>query len=141
MAQNKSKLKAPTQESSKRLTAPPLSGSGSSENEPPAFCFQYIRSTYCLTLCPQEEQAALAMTLYELSRLTWAQIHGAHRHEKGCEKIARTSIHGDSIPGHITEDVNLWAFRFCGLAAMVGFRSGRIFHIVWLDRDFTLYKH
>jgi len=24
---------------------------------------------------------------------------------------------------------------------MVGYRQGHIFHVLWLDRDFTLYDH
>ena len=44
----------------------------------------------------------------------------------------------ERIPSVITPDVKILAFRFC---AMVGFRDGVIFHVVWLDRGFTLYDH
>jgi hypothetical protein len=45
------------------------------------------------------------------------------------------------IPAHVTEDVTLLSFRFHGKAPMVGYRVGRIFHIVWLDHDFAVYSH
>ena len=141
MAKNNTKLKVPSTGVGRRVVAPQSGGTGSSENDHPAFCFQHMRDGYCLSNCELKEKAALAETMHELSKLTWAQIHGTHRHGKGCERIDQTSIKGDSVPHYITDDVNLLAFRFFGKAPMVGFRTGRIFHIVWLDRNFTLYKH
>jgi hypothetical protein len=37
--------------------------------------------------------------------------------------------------------VKLLAFRAYDLVAMVGYRKGRIFHVVWIDREFKLYAH
>ncbi|MEG4867017.1 MULTISPECIES: hypothetical protein [Microcoleaceae] len=44
-----------------------------------------------------------------------------------------------AIPSHLQDDVNFIAFRFGGMAPMVGYRDGAVLYIIWLDRDFTLY--
>ena len=72
--------------------------------------------------------------------MTWAQIKTADRMGLGFETIARSSITA-GIPRHITDDVRLLAFRFFGNAPMVGYRDGRVFFVLWLDRSFTLYNH
>ena len=94
-----------------------------------------------MTDCEREAQAAFALTLHRLSQLTWQEIRNAPRHGLGTEKIVRECIRAPVPPG-ITEDVESFlAIRFHGKAPMVGFRSGETFHVVWLDRDFTLYHH
>ena len=90
--------------------------------------------------CERDDQAAFACTIERLSRLTWKEIRNAPRHGVGTEKIRRDSLNS-AIPGSITEDVEFLALRFSGKKAMVGFRSSEIFHVVWLDRSFTLYDH
>lgn len=106
----------------------------------PIFSLRHLDGVYSISRCTKDEKAAFADTLHRLSQLTWAQIYSSPRHGLGFEKIARDSICG-SIPSHITEDVNFIAFRFCGMAAMVGYQDKAVFHVIWLDRDFTLYKH
>jgi len=93
-----------------------------------------------LSDCNTEEKAAFADTLHKLSQLPWVQLKQSSRHGVGYEKISREAIQS-GIPKHITEDVNFIAFRFHGLKPMVGYRDGNIFHILWLDRAFKLYKH
>ena len=75
-----------------------------------------------------------------MSQLTWNEIRSAHRHGLGGEKIDRTAIKRP-IPSHVTEDVTFLAYRFSGMKPMVGYRLKEMFHIIWLDRDFTLYDH
>lgn len=81
------------------------------------------------------------LTLHRLSQMTWQQIQYSGRHGLGSEKISRSEIKGAPIPHEITEDTPLLAIRFCALAPMVGYRVGQVFHVLWLDRAFTLYKH
>ncbi len=120
---------------------PRESATGSSDGQPPVFCLRFLDRPYAVTDCERDERASFALTLQRLSRLTWQQIRNAPRHGLGTEKIRRDSIRA-AIPAGITEDVESFlAIRFHGKAPMVGFRSGEIFHLVWLDRDFTLYAH
>jgi len=117
------------------------SKSFSTQHEHPIFCFKYLdRNYYYLGACTKEEKAAFADTLDRLSQLTWAEISKSHRHGLGYEKIARKSIRA-TIPTHVKEDVIFIAFRFYGKAPMVGYREDVIFHLLWIDRDFTLYQH
>jgi len=106
----------------------------------PKFSLEYLQKGYCLSDCTKDEKAAFADRLHELSQLTWQQIQQAGRHKQGFEKIPSESIKS-GIPPCITDDVVIMAFRFCGLAPMVGFRRDEVFFAVWLDRDFTLYDH
>lgn len=109
---------------------------------PPKFCLRGLRARYSLTQCTKDEKASFADRLYELSRSSWAELRQMPRHGRGWEIIPRKSITGDAVPSTITDDVNLIAFRFHGMAPMVGYRSrDGVFNIVWLDRDFTLYDH
>ena len=95
---------------------------------------------FSLADCTKDEKAAFADTLHKLSQMTWNQIKGSGRHGSGYERIQRNAIKS-AIPVHITEDVNLIAFRFCAKAPMVGYRECVIFYVIWLGQAFTLYKH
>lgn len=75
-----------------------------------------------------------------LSKLSWREIRQSGRHDLGPEKIDQGSIRAP-IPQFITDDVRLLVFRAIGKAPMVGYRSGRIFYVIWVDRTFTLYDH
>ena len=99
-----------------------------------------MRKGYCLDDCSIEDRAAFASALYKLSQRSWAQIKTSPKHGMGSEKIDRSAIKGDSTD-HLAEDLTLLAIRFSGLKPMVGYRDGAVFHIVWLDHNFTLYDH
>ena len=74
---------------------------------------------------------------------TWRVLQHSDRHGSGCEKIRLNSLKSE-LPVSISsmEDVNfLLAFRFDGLKPFVGHRNRFIFHVLYIDRDFTLYKH
>ncbi len=106
----------------------------------PAFCLKHVRGDYCVTKCSDEDKIALIEKIHGFGKFTWAQIKCQNRHTWGCEAIPRNAIRA-AIPSVITEDVTILAFRFNKLAPMVGFREREVFHIVWLDREFTLYDH
>lgn len=107
----------------------------------PSFCFKYLqKGNFHLDACENEDQLSLIKRLVKLGEMTWAQIMGADRHGLGTEKITKSAIK-PSVPVFITEDVNLLAFRFHGKKPMVGYRNGKTFYILWIDRDFTLYDH
>jgi hypothetical protein len=112
----------------------------SPDQQPPVFSLRHLQRDWCITDCDKDDKAAFADRLRRLSQLSWAEIRAANKHGLGTEKIARNSIKA-GIPGHVTEDVNLIALRYNGLKPMVGYREGVTFHILWLDRNFTLYDH
>jgi len=67
-------------------------------------------------------------------------VEQADRHGNGKENIEQKRIRRP-MPSIVTGDVKLWALRFSGKKPMVGFRSGDVFHILWLDHSFDLYPH
>ncbi len=78
--------------------------------------------------------------MHKLSSMTWEQIRQAQRHGLGQEIIPQDSIRAGKPP-HVTPEVNFYALRFDGLKPFVGYKKDFIFHIVYIDRAFTLYDH
>jgi hypothetical protein len=120
-------------------------GAGATENAdtmPPIFAFEKMQdgSGYSINCCNAEHQSAALKKMFLLSKMTWREITQAPRHGLGTEKLERGAIKA-AIPVNITEDVTFLALRYHGKAPMVGYRDGRIFHLVFLDHDFTLYAH
>ena len=110
------------------------------QQQTPVFCLHYLQGDYCISHCSDEQKAAFADRLHRLCKLTWGEIALAPRHGLGTEKIRQSSLRAP-LPAHVTEEVTILALRFWGKAPMVGYRDGRIFHVLYLDRDFTLYQH
>lgn len=75
-----------------------------------------------------------------LGKLTWKDIRQQGKHQYGTEIISQDSIK-TAIPQFVTPDTNLIAFRAYEKVAMVGYKSERIFHILWIDRAWKLYDH
>lgn len=119
---------------------PPHPAPGSTNQEKPHFSLVHLQEDFSLRQCRQEEKAAFADTLDRLSKLTWGEIQSSPRYGLGHEAIARDAIKAP-IPSVITQEVRILSFRCHGMAPMVGFRDGIVFHVVWLDRKFTLYDH
>lgn len=124
----------------KKILVPPTKDTLSSDLFCPIFSFEYLQKDYCVRDCQAAEKADFAVQLRQLSELTWRELRAAPKHGLGYEKISQSAIQ-PAIPPHITKDVNLIAFRFSGAKPMVGYRDGRLFYVIWLDRAFSLYNH
>ncbi|OOF53560.1 hypothetical protein [Rodentibacter trehalosifermentans] len=112
------------------------------DKKPPVFSFHKIEKNYGLSNCEANEKVALVETLHKLSQFTWQELRNNPRHGLGTEKIEHLAIKGCKVPDFIKEqNISLIAFRFNGKSPMVGYRENQIFHILWLDRNFTLYDH
>ncbi|AIL00127.1 hypothetical protein AN459_31440 [Pseudomonas aeruginosa] len=110
------------------------------ELKPPLFSFEFMQADYCVSECTSDERSQVLSKLRTLSQMSWQQIKQAPRHGLGFEIIGRPSFKA-AIPAFVTDDTNLISFRAIGKAPMVGYRDGRVFHILWIDRDFTVYDH
>lgn len=106
----------------------------------PVFCLRHLQDGYDVVDCQHDDQRQLVTKLRRLSRLDWSQVEQADRHGNGKENIEQRRVRRP-MPALVTGDVKLWAIRFSGKKPMVGFRSGDIFHILWLDHSFDLYPH
>lgn len=133
------KIKRPEDLSSERLKNARLPNPNWDQHSP-IFCFKHLQKDYDIPDLQQADQAALVNQLRTLSKLTWQDIKQSGRHGLGTEKIARSSIKV-AIPTVITEDVQFLAFRFSGKKPMIGYRSHDVFHLVFLDHDFSVYNH
>lgn len=127
-------------EKGKKIATPSQTRDTSPEQQKPIFALCYLRRDYCLSTCSKDEKAAFADTLHKLSQITWNEISSSSRHGVGYERISRDAIRS-GIPAHLKEDVNFIAFQFFGKAPMVGYRDENIFHVIWIDRAFSLYDH
>lgn len=111
------------------------------EYDYPIFCLKHLHKDYNLDSCNDEEKKSLMEKLVQLSKMTWEDLRTSHRHGAGAEKIAVSSIN-PSCPSFITEEVDfLLAFRFQGKKPILGHRNRFVFHIIFIDRDFTVYNH
>lgn len=107
----------------------------------PVFCFKHLHTKYNLSKCTDKEKKCLIEQIALISQKTWDELVLTQRHGIGCEKIEIKSLKAN-IPVSFTDDVkHLLAFRFDGKKPFVGFRNGFIFHVFFIDRDFTLYNH
>lgn len=107
---------------------------------PPVFSFHHLSKDYCITKCDNNDRLAFVEKMHKLSQITWEVIRTSHRHGLGSEKIDHKSIRA-SIPPHVTKEIPIIALRFNGKKPMVGYKEKNIFHVIWFDRDFTLYDH
>ena len=112
------------------------------ETSLPVFSFEKMGrgNGFCVESCSDDDRAAVAMRLFLLSRMTWQEIHNAPRHGLGTEKIDRAAIR-PALPPEISEDVTFLAVRYKGKRPMIGYRDGRIFHLLFIDHSFSAYDH
>jgi hypothetical protein len=72
--------------------------------------------------------------------LTWTELVHHRRHGLGSEKLPKGKIR-PQIPQHLELDDYL-VFRHQGNLPFVGFRSGDVFDVLWIETEFnTLYQH
>lgn len=103
-----------------------------------SFSFKYFpKKKYGLEVCDIADLKALVCQMKKLCSMTWNQVRSSPRHGLGTEKI--NSIN-EPIPPDC-ENNQLLAFRYNGKKPMVGVRKGSVFEILYLDTDFTLYRH
>jgi hypothetical protein len=135
------KVHKPKPFSGKRIPAPIFPPDNRFIFNHPVFCLRYLHKDYNVASCSNDDRASLITKMANFCQLTWDEIKLAPRHGMGSEKISRSSIK-PSIPSEITEDVDSFlALRYQGKKVFVGFRNQFIFHIVYIDRDFTVYNH
>lgn len=104
------------------------------------FSFRHTQSNHCISKCIDKEKLNLLDSLFQRRSMRWKEIIIADRHKLGSEKIARTSLKV-TVPDFVPKDANIWALRFSDLAPMVGYYEKNTFYILWLDRQFKVYKH
>lgn len=107
----------------------------------PVFCFRHIHKDYGIDDCQEDDKVAFLKRIVKLSSLSWEEIYKAPRHGWGTEKIEINSIK-PSCPRFITPDVSfLLALRYHGLKPFLIHKVGYICHVIFIDKDFSVYDH
>lgn len=109
-------------------------------NEYPSISLRFLAPTHCIKVCDRDDRSNFADKVRTLTQLTWSQLYSSHRHGAGVERIERSSLRVP-IPVNVTDDTGFIAARFSGMKAMVGYRDGSTFYVLWFDRDFSVYNH
>ena len=112
------------------------------DKDKPIFSLRHMRrgDDYCISKCDSEDKSSFADTLLQISQFTWAQLKSISRHKNGFELLPQDAIR-KVPPVVMSPDQRYMAFRFRGMKSMVGYRDNDVYHILWLDRDRTLYNH
>ncbi len=108
----------------------------------PLFSFRHLQHTSYVDCKDVSFFPNFMKRLKKLSELGWNAIHTAQRHGFGMEKLPQEIIK-PQLPSIITPEVQLFAFRASGNnLPFVGFREGKIFHILFIETSFgDIYNH
>lgn len=135
------KPRRPSPEGSGRL-APPHLAADDTNTLKPHFSLEHLApdSDFNMAKCGLHDRAEFALALRDRSQMTWAEIMQAPRKGLGCEKIGTLKVR---IPSAVPRDKHdkIVAFRFGQLARFLGFRDGRVFHVLWIDHAGKAYDH
>ena len=108
--------------------------------EHPVFCFRMIQNGFGLEDCSNEDAANFGRALQRISQLKWNSWYQAPRKGMGLEKIRHNALKVP-IPKVINDDITFQSARFGAKKSFIGYRSGYVFRVLWIDRDFKCYDH
>jgi hypothetical protein len=106
----------------------------------PVFCLRNLQAGYDIDDLQADDQRHFIKRLRHLSKMEWSAVMSAPRHGAGKENISRAALRV-AVPPSIDRDAVLWALRYSQRKAMVGWRKGDVFHVIWIDHNFSVYKH
>ena len=107
----------------------------------PVFSFYKIQDGYSINDCEINEKVSLLTKISKISMHSWIELKSLDKHGEGCEVLKNLGSLKCSIPSTVPQDATLIIFRFHDTKPMIGYREKSIFHIIWLDRKLSLYKH
>ena len=81
----------------------------------------------------------MLLTISKLGTRSWKDIFSTQRKGLGTETITFSSL--PNAKPAATKERTYYSIRFGKRGRLVGFRDEQIFHICWIDRDFTANKH
>lgn len=110
---------------------------------PPAFSFEKMQdgSGNSFNCCQDDDRLSLAKRIFMLSREPWRKIRGASNKGLGSEEIPRSRIKRP-VPATVTDDVDYFhSLHYTGHKRFIGYKVGQIFYVLWVDHNFSVYKH
>lgn len=111
-----------------------LSKRGSTDNEKLVFSFKYVDpNKWLLSDWQGKELIELIECFKKMENMTWKEI----KDHKG---LKYSAIHNPPKINHfeISEDITICEVRVCQVKRIHGFRLGKVFHVVWFDKDHSV---
>ena len=135
---HKRKIKRPSPTGGRRFRDHPSSSSTFRDSHP-VFSFHKLVSGYCVDDCDVAAKVAFLDAMRKRSRMTWMEIHQTRREGLGCEQIPRAALNVQ-VPSAISDDINFISLRAGRRRRIIGYQERAILHIIWLDRDHSVYS-
>lgn len=134
---NKFKIKVPQNNSGK------VSLNAKTKDDMPVFCFRYINDKYSLDNLwnDKKEGFNIIKRILEYSKYTRIEIDKMPRQKWWTEKISKDGIL-KAIPSWF-EYESILSIRYdnWGLGRIIWSKSGNIFHVLFLDNQWKVYRH
>lgn len=106
---------------------------GSTDGDSPVFSFKDCdERRFCLEDLEKRELRALMKFFKKIEGLTWGEIprvKGLRYEIRPANKLKY------DLPSHLSEDLTLIHLAIDGQARIWGHRQGRVFYIIWFDKD------
>lgn len=124
-----------------RTEAPnPADGGRAPETGYPLLCLRHLQSGWGFEDATSDQCQAFLVKWAKRASLTWTELTQHAKHGLGSEKLPKSKIK-PSIPEHLETD-NYLVFRHEGNLPFMGFRSGDVFHVLWVESRYNdLYQH
>lgn len=133
-----SKIKKLTVPHGTQVQGPSQFVDGDTNHLHPAFSFRHTISGYRLSNGDTTDLGRLAARIEQISQLSWQQLmFNVDRHK--FEKIPQAAL--NSIPAGISPDMQFYSINFGELRRIIGYRKGKVFHVIWLDYRGECYSH
>lgn len=110
-------------------------------NQHPLWCFHFIDPKFSADVLETEAVRALIAAFVKRSSLTWNQLIMANKHKLGTENIP-VKITKPKMPPSFKDEEHFIVMRYHDKLPFGGVRVGRIFHVIWIERQFgEVYEH
>lgn len=107
----------------------------------PVFSFYNIQKGFSLDDLENDEKFSFIKKIVLISQSKWIELKNANKNGYGCEVLTNRNSIKATMPSCFPNDASIVVFRFHEKKPMIGFRQKDVFHIVWLDKNLTIYDH
>ncbi|MDO5031289.1 hypothetical protein [Corynebacterium sp.] len=111
------------------------------ESEYPAISFRHLQPGWGFEELTDKQRLAFLTKWHKRCRMPWVELSQQSRHGLGSEQLPRRVIK-PHIPQQFTDVEKFHVYRHEGNHALVGWKSGHIFYVIWIEARFNdLYDH
>lgn len=106
-------------------------------NPYPSFSFHHTVNKYTMEDCDKDEKALILSAMWRASRRTWLEFFAAGK-VSGLETIPSTALK-KPLPTGVSGADKVLVFRFRKKGRVIGYKSGGVFEVIWLDANHEIY--